>query len=181
MTASHEIAALLERVARKDRAAFSALYQATSAKLYGIALRILRRRDLADEVLQEVYVKIWDRAGDFDASRASPVTWLATIMRNRALDEIRRQRPASIEDYPEALNIASGEESALMRVMRGEDGRRLAECLTQLEPNRRDMVVLAYCEGFSRDELAAKYGQPVNTIKTWLRRSLKLLKECLGR
>lgn len=180
MTTSQDIAQLLDRVARKDRVAFSALYQATSAKLFGIVLRILQRRDLADEVLQEVYVKIWDKAADFDARLASPVTWLAAIARNRALDEVRRKRPLSIEDHPELLDVASGEESALAKVMRGEDGRRLAECLTQLDPIRRDMVVLAYCEGLSRDELASKYGQPVNTIKTWLRRSLAALKGCLG-
>jgi RNA polymerase sigma-70 factor (ECF subfamily) len=180
MTSVQDIANLLDRVANKDRAAFSALYQATSAKLYGVILRILRRRDLADEILQEVYVKIWDKAGDFDPRVASPVTWLAAIARNRALDEARRKRPSSIEDHPELLDVASGEESALSKVMRVEDGRRLADCLTQLEPQRRDMVVLAYCEGLSRDELAAMYGQPVNTIKTWLRRSLAALKGCLG-
>ncbi|MFN0218822.1 MAG: sigma-70 family RNA polymerase sigma factor [Hyphomicrobium sp.] len=180
MTNPQDIANLLARVADKDRAAFSALYQATSAKLFGIVMRILKRRDLAEEVLQEVYVKVWDKAADFDASLASPVTWLAAIARNRALDEVRRKRPVSIEEHPELLDVASDDESALSRVMRGEDGRRLADCLQQLEPQRRDMVVLAYCEGLSRDELAAKYGQPVNTVKTWLRRSLAVLKGCLG-
>ncbi|MGQ0457306.1 MAG: sigma-70 family RNA polymerase sigma factor [Hyphomicrobium sp.] len=180
MTSSQDIANLLKRVADKDRAAFSALYQATSSKLFGIIVRILHRRDLAEEVLQEVYVKVWDKASDFDAAMASPVTWLAAIARNRALDEVRRKRPVSIEDHPELLDIASDDESALARVMRGEDGRRLADCLKTLEPKRRDMVVLAYCEGLSRDELAAKYGEPVNTIKTWLRRSLAVLKGCLG-
>jgi RNA polymerase sigma-70 factor, ECF subfamily len=135
---------------------------------------------MADEVLQEVYVKIWQRAGDFTAERASPISWMATIARNRALDEVRRKGPAAIEDHPEVHNLASDDESALAAVMRGEDGRRLADCLALLEPDRRQMVVLAYCEGMSRDELAAQYGQPVNTIKTWLRRSLASLKGCLG-
>ena len=95
---AHPIADLLARVARRDAEAFGALYDATSAKLYGIVLRILKRRDLADEVLQEVYVKIWERAGDFDAGRASPITWMATIARNRALDEARKRQPVSIEE-----------------------------------------------------------------------------------
>ena len=151
-----------------------------SAKLFGIILRILKRRDIADEVLQEVFVKVWDRAADFDPKIASPITWMATIARNRALDELRRKRPDSIEDYPELLDVASGEESALSTVMRGEDGKRLADCLSRLEDAKRQMVVLAYCEGLSRDELAEKYGQPANTIKTWLRRSLAQLKGCLG-
>lgn len=169
----------MTRVARQDRAAFADLYRATSAKLYGIILRILRRRDIADEVLQEVYVKIWDRAADFDPKIASPITWMCTIARNRALDEVRRKKPDSIEDHPEFLDVPSDEESALARVMRSEDGQRLADCLKRLEADRRHMVVLAYCDGLSRDELAEKYGQPVNTIKTWLRRALAELKGCL--
>ncbi|NOT70764.1 MAG: sigma-70 family RNA polymerase sigma factor [Hyphomicrobium sp.] len=180
MTTQQELSNLLGRVALKDRAAFADVYRATSSKLYGITLRILRRPDLADEVLQEVYVKVWDRAADFDPKIASPITWLATIARNRALDEVRKKRPESIEDYPELLDVASGEETALAAVMRGEDGKRLADCLSRLEDGKRQMVVLAYCEGLSRDELAEKYGQPANTIKTWLRRSLAQLKGCLG-
>ena len=180
MTTPKDLIRLLERVAQRDAQAFAALYAATSAKLYGIVLRILRRRDLADEVLQEVYVKIWDHAADFDAKRASPITWIAAIARNRALDEVRRKQPDSIEDYPELLEIASGDESALAAVMRDDDGKRLADCLAGLDESKRQMVVLAYCDGFSRDELALKFGQPANTIKTWLRRSLAHLKGCLS-
>lgn len=180
MTAPQDLNALLKRVAQKDRAAFASLYRATSSKLYGVIVRILHRRDIADEVLQEVYVKIWDRAGEFNPSIASPISWMAAIARNRALDEARRKRPDSLEDYPEYMETPSNEESALEAVLRGEDGKRLADCLSRLDPGRRQMVVLAYCEGLSRDELAEKYGQPVNTIKTWLRRSLAQLKGCLG-
>lgn len=180
MVTARELSSLLARVAERDNAAFQAMYVATSAKLYGIILRILKRRDVAEEVLQEVYVKIWDRAADYNPMLASPITWMATIARNRALDEVRRKRPDSIEDHPEIVDIPTGDPSALSIVMRGEDGRRLADCLERLDATRRQMVVLAYCEGLSRDELAAKYGQPVNTIKTWLRRSLAQLKGCVG-
>ena len=113
MTTAQDINDLLARTARQDRAAFARLYQATSAKLFGIIVRILKRPDLADEVLQEVFVKIWDRAGDFDPRVASPITWMAAIARNRALDEIRRKRPESIEDHPELLEMASADASAL--------------------------------------------------------------------
>ena len=166
--------------ARKDRAAFAAVYQATSAKLYGIVLRILKRRDIADEVLQEVYVKIWERAVDFDPKIASPITWMATIARNRALDEVRRKKPDSIEDHPEVLNVASGENLAIDEILKGEDGKRLYDCLSRLEPDRAQMIVLAYCEGLSREDLGTRYSQPVNTIKTWLRRSLQQLRTCLS-
>ena len=180
MTTVQDINELLSRVARQDRSAFNDIYRATSAKLYGIVLRILHRRDLADEVLQEVYVKIWERAAEFDPKRASPITWMATIARNRALDEVRRKHPVSLEDHPEILDVASDEAGALDLVLRGEDGKRLSECLNRLEPGRRQIVVLAYCNGFSRDELGQRFGQPANTIKTWLRRSLAQLKACLG-
>lgn len=180
MGSTDDISAMLQRVAEQDRAAFTELYRATGPKLYGIILRILRRRDIADEVLQEVYVKIWQRAGDFRPEKASPISWMAAIARNRALDEVRRKLPASIEDHPEVKDIPSEAETGLATALRNEDGRRLSDCLAGLEPNRRQMVVLAYCDGLSRDELAAKFAQPVNTIKTWLRRSLAQLKGCLG-
>ena len=180
MQTPQEISSLLALVARKDRAAFGAVYQATSAKLYGIVLRILKRRDIADEVLQEVYVKVWERAADFDPKMASPITWMATIARNRALDEVRRKKPDSIEDHPEVLDTASQEELAIDGILRGEDGKRLYDCLSRLEPDRAQMIVLAYCEGLSREDLGARYSQPVNTIKTWLRRSLQQLRTCLS-
>ena len=180
MTTVQDINDLLSRVARKDRAAFADAYRATSPKLYGIILRILKRRDIADEVLQEVYVKIWERAAEFDPKRASPITWMAAIARNRALDEVRRKTPVSLEDHPEILDVASDEVGALDTVLRGEDGKRLNDCLNRLEPGRREMVVLAYCDGCTREELGSRFGQPANTIKTWLRRSLAQLKACLG-
>lgn len=101
-----ELERLMAAVAAGEQEAFAALYRATSAKLYGVALRILRRRDLADEVIQEVYVRIWNSAAAFDPARASPITWMVTIARNRALDEVRRVAPLPIEEAPEALHVA---------------------------------------------------------------------------
>lgn len=171
----------MQGVAAKDRSAFERLYALTSSKLYGVVLRILARRDLADEALQDVYVKIWERAADFDAQRASPITWMAAIARNRALDEVRRARPLSIEEAPEVLDVPSTEADAFDLLAGGEDARRLAECLQRLEPERREIVTLAYMEGMSRQSLADRYGRPVATIKTWLHRSLAQLKGCLDR
>lgn len=177
---AQDISALLARAAQKDETAFAALYDATSSKLYGIIVRILKRRDLADEVLQEVYLKIWQRAADFDPTRASPITWMATIARNRALDEVRRRNPVSIEDTPEALQVASGEPHPLLALELSQDGARLKACLDRLEPLRRDIVVQAYFDGASREELSQRHGHPVATIKTWLHRSLAQLKACLS-
>lgn len=171
---------LLQRVARGDRAAFALLYGATSAKLYGIILRILKRRDIAEEVLQDVYVKIWERAGDYEAGRASPVTWMAVIARNRALDELRKATPLSLEDMPAGFDVASDAPGPFELLGRSDDGRRLRGCLGALEPDKRQIVMLAYLDGLSREELSKRFNAPVATIKTWLHRSLAQLKGCLG-
>jgi RNA polymerase sigma-70 factor (ECF subfamily) len=179
-TMGADLVSLLGRVAARDRDAFATLYEATSAKLWGVVLRVLTRRDVAEDVLQEVYVKIWERAGSFDPERASPITWMATIARNRAIDEVRRRAPVSIEDAPEALEVAESGPDPLEGTQQSEELRRLQECLQGLEPERREMVLLAYYTGLSRDELAQRFSHPVNTIKTWLHRSLAQLRKCLG-
>ena len=179
MTAPADIVDLLRRTAARDKAAFAQLYTATSPKLLGIVLRILKRRDIAEEVLQETFVKIWDKAQDFDPQRASPITWMSTIARHRALDILRQKTPASLEDHPEYQDTASDEDLALDRILKAETGKALKDCLSKLEPDRASMIVLAYCEGHSREDLAARYNQPANTIKTWLRRSLLQLRGCL--
>lgn len=179
-TTAAEITGLLARVAARDREAFAAVYQATSAKLWGVVVRIVPRRDLAEDVLQDVYVRIWERAGSFDPAKASPITWMVSIARNRAIDEVRRRRPVSIEEAPEALEVAADAADPLQSAQQSEELRRLKACLEELEPERREMVVLAYYSGLSRDELARRYAHPVNTIKTWLHRSLTQLRKCLG-
>ncbi len=176
----HKLIEDLALVAKGDNAAFGRVYEATSAKLYGVVLRILQRRDITDEVVQEVYVKIWQRAGDFDATRASPITWMVTIARNRALDEIRKGSHVRIDDAPEAMNVADTQRLASDWVELNDDYARLIRCLDGLDPMKRDMVKLAYLEGLSREALSERFGHPVATVKTWLHRSLKSLKDCLG-
>jgi RNA polymerase sigma-70 factor, ECF subfamily len=177
---AHDLVKLMERVAQRDRDAFASLYEATSAKLFGIVLRILRRRDLADEVLQEVYIKVWQQAAAFDARRSSAMTWMAAIARNAALDVARRRTPIPFDDAPEVLDIEDPGQSALQGVMQREEATRLHRCIEGLDPMRQEIVRLAYLHGLSREELSARYRHPVATIKTWLHRSLKQLKDCLG-
>jgi RNA polymerase sigma-70 factor, ECF subfamily len=178
--ASQKLAEDLALVGQGDKAAFARVYEATSAKLYGVVLRILQRRDVTDEIVQEVYVKIWQRAGDFDASRASPITWMATIARNRALDEVRKASHVRIDDAPEALEVPDGERLASDWVELNDDYARLVRCLDGLEATKREMVKLAYLEGLSREALSERFGHPVATVKTWLHRSLKSLRDCMG-
>jgi RNA polymerase sigma-70 factor, ECF subfamily len=175
-----ELAAVLRRVAGHDAAAFEQLYRATSAKLYGIILRIVASRSLADDILQEVYVRVWQRAEDFDPGRASPITWLATIARNRAIDEVRRRKPELASDGIDTLDMPGDEAHPLDSVERSQTLQALMTCLDTLEPEKRDILLLAYYRGMSRDDLAQRFARPVPTIKTWLHRSLAQLKACLA-
>ncbi len=175
-----ELVWLIAAVAKGDEAAFERLYMATRAKLYGVVLRILRRQDLAEEVIQETYVKIWSGAGKFNPSLASPITWMTSIARNRAIDIVRRRGELSLEDEPGAFEIAGDNPDPLARREMTEELRRLLECVGRLEPDRQKLVLLAYYNGWSREQLAENFGAPVNTVKTWLRRSMMEIRECLG-
>lgn len=168
-------------VVRRDQAAFRALYDATRAKLYGVILAILGERNAADDLLQEIYVKIWDRAADYDSAKASPITWMATIARNRALDEVRRPRH-TIDLPEEALERVAGDDPGgpLERRQGSEQLRRLMACLAALAEDRRQMILLAYYRGWTREALSKRFDRPVPTIKTLLHRSLAQLKGCLG-
>jgi RNA polymerase sigma-70 factor (ECF subfamily) len=178
MTAAVDLAELLRLTATRDRAAFSRLYRATSAKLYGVVSRILPSGE-ASEALQEAYVKIWERAGDFDSAKGSALAWMATIARNRALDGARRTRPISLEDMGAGFEPAAITEDPLASRDRSEGYARLMRCLEGLAPDRRDMILLAYYRGASREAIAKKFAAPVGSVKTWLRRSLADLKECM--
>jgi RNA polymerase sigma-70 factor (ECF subfamily) len=175
-----ELVWLLAAAAKGDQPAFERLYAATRAKLYGVVLRILRRPDLAEEVIQETYVKIWTTAARFDPALASPITWMVAIARNRAIDIVRKKTEVSIEEEPEALDVAGENPAPLARREMTEDLRKLLGCIGKLDADRQRLVLLAYYHGWSRDQLAAKLDKPVNTIKTWLRRSLIEIRECLG-
>ncbi|RXF75370.1 sigma-70 family RNA polymerase sigma factor [Hansschlegelia zhihuaiae] len=176
---SEDLSRLLGACADGDREAFARLYQASSAKLYGIALRILRRSDLAEEAVQDAYVRIWRRASDFDPARASAVAWMAAIARNRALDIARLKTEAPLDDAPNAGDAILDAPSPEAEAELNDELRRLAACLEELESDRREAVLLAYRSGWSREELAARFGRPVGTLKTWLRRSLMSLRRCL--
>jgi RNA polymerase sigma-70 factor, ECF subfamily len=173
-----DLAQLLAQVASGDRAAFATLYRQTAAKLYGIIARILIRSDLAGEVLQEAYVRIWQKAADFDPAKGSPIAWMATIARNRALDEVRRVK--ALADLPEGFEPAAEEVDPLGSRDRSEQLAALMRCLSQLDAEKRQIVLLAYYRGASREALSKRFERPAPTIKTWLRRSLAQLKDCLS-
>ena len=180
MLTQAELVDLLAAVANGDAVAFERLYEATRAKLYGVVLRILGRPELADEVIQETYLKVWKMADQFDPTIASPITWMVAMARNRAIDIVRKKPELSIEDAPEAMAIAAEMPPPLARREMTEELKRLLACLGKLDPEKQRIVLLAYYSGWSRDQLARRLDIPVNTIKTWLRRSLLEIRECMG-
>jgi RNA polymerase sigma-70 factor (ECF subfamily) len=174
-----EISNLITRCALRDRAAFRALYERTSAKLYGVTLRILKDRSEAEEALQEVYVKIWQRADRYVPGGFSPISWLVAVARNHALDVVRARKPQS-DEIDLALEVAdAAPDPEQAEANRGERAR-IDACLEQLETDRADAVRGAYLDGYSYEELAIRHKVPLNTMRTWLRRSLMRLRECLS-
>lgn len=179
--APEELSALLGACARRDRDAFAKLYRATSPKLFGVALRILKREDWAEEVLQDTYVNIWNHAGGYASGLSAPMTWMTSIVRNRCLDWLRKPR-AEVNDAEGEIvgRTASDLEGPLALLERSADARAIAACLKSLEPRQRQTIVLAFFEGLSHSELAAHMREPLGTVKTWVRRGLIRLKDCLG-
>ena len=179
MADTAEIADLLARIALRDRNAFRALYARTSAKLFGVSLRILSNRSEAEDALQDVFIKVWQRAEGYRPEVASPMTWLITIARNNAIDRLRARRPGHT-DIDEAFDLEDSGMSPEQSAINTDDGNRIDECMQQLKPERAEAVRRAYVEGESYNELADRLGVPLNTVRTWLRRSLLALRDCLG-
>jgi RNA polymerase sigma-70 factor (ECF subfamily) len=170
--------------AQKDALAFRELYEASSPRLYGLALRILRRRELAEEALQESYASIWRHAGDYQAGLASPMTWMTTIVRNKSFDLLRRlQAEVDIdgEDFSEPV-LASLRDPAATPAEALElssEARALAICMSALEEKHRHVLGLAFFHDLSHSDVAQKLALPLGTVKTWIRRSLERLQACL--
>ncbi len=166
-------------VARGDRVAFRALYDAASPRLFAVVLRLVRNRASAEDVLQDVFLRIWRSAAQFDPSRGTALAWMVTIARNRAIDLIRQNSGA-------VASAHAGDDDMLAQIADPHDAEAslsdldgLRRCLNLIEPEKRTCLLAAYYEGASREDLALHYGQPVNTIKTWLHRALATLRQCL--
>jgi RNA polymerase sigma factor (sigma-70 family) len=169
----------LVRTGEEDRAAFRDLYSLTSAKLFGICYRICGERQAAEDVLHDVYLTIWKRAGAYEPARASPITWLATIARNRAIDWQRAQsvrRATPIEDAPPILDTAP---LASETMLEDEATHQLHLCLESLEERQRAAIRTAFFDGVTYAELAEREAVPLGTMKSWVRRGLARLKACL--
>jgi RNA polymerase sigma-70 factor (ECF subfamily) len=177
---------LLTRVALGERAAFRRLYDMTAPSLFGVALRIVRRRDRAEEVVQDAFVNVWNRAGGYQAAMSAPMTWLSAIVRNRALDEVRsearhRTQPIEDDERDRAGETADEQPSPLAMLEQAADQLAIRDCLAEIEGVQRQCLALAYYHGLSHAEVAAKIGSPIGSVKVWLRRGLQRMKRCLDR
>jgi len=182
---------LIAASARGNEQAFARLYRATSATLFGVALRILRRRDWAEEVLQESFVSVWRHAVRYDETKGAPMTWMIRIVRNQAFDWVHPSRPDGFEQRHGNRLDGAGDEGMIdlealaqdgtVAFLEGEQQRdRITRCLNALEAKQRQSIVLVFFHGLSHSELAAHLRQPLGTVKAWVRRGLKRLAMCLA-
>ena len=185
---SRDLSRLLGRAGLGDRAAFAEVYQRTSAHLFAVVLRINRDRAQAEDILQEVYVNVWRAAQSFDAAQSQPLTWLTSVARNRAIDSLRRKQAEPItqsaaftddEEHDVVDTLASELPGPLEMLSRASDARALSACMEHLTAQQRQSVALAFYDGLSHAEVAAQMGQPLGTVKSWVRRALMALKGCL--
>ncbi len=177
---ARELAPLMHAVAAGDRNALADLYGRTSGKLYGICIRLLGSEPEAEDVLQDVYLTVWNKAGSFDRDKASPITWLAVLARNKSIDRLRRQR-APTTTLDDAPDLADDAPSVLEVLEQDEDRRRLNSCLDELEEQQRASIRAAFLDGATYPQLAEREQVPLGTMKSWIRRGLIRLRGCLER
>lgn len=169
---------LLRACAHGDEKALARLYRLTSPKLFALALSILRRRPEAEEALQEAFVSIWGNAHRFEPARGSAMTWMVTIVRNRALTSLRR-RPPEADARVDQLILRDDGPDPLESALRSSEARRIMTCLERLDAEQRRSIVLAYVHGFTHQELSRRLDVPLGTVKSWIRRGLISLRDCL--
>jgi RNA polymerase sigma-70 factor (ECF subfamily) len=179
-TARERLSEALRRVSVGDREALRQVYTATSAKLFGVCLRILSDRQEAEDVLQEAYLTVWRKAASFDPAKASPITWLVALTRNRALDRLRARRPLGSEPLELAGNVADESLPADSLIEADQDAARLAACMGELATEDRTLIRTAFYEGSSYSELASRASMPLGTVKSRIRRALMKLRGCLS-
>lgn len=178
---SEQYVELMQAVALGDRQAFELLYRQTSPRLFAVAMRMLRRQSWAEEVLHESFISVWNRAASYDPNLSSPLTWLTHIVRNRAIDWLRGSSGRAVEAEEEwQEDVGEHTEEPVSQLLKSEEAGKLVECLNHLNAEQRQSIVLAYYQGMSHGEVSLHLQQPLGTIKSWIRRALDHLKDCVG-
>ena len=172
----HEAA--LAACARGDRGALKRLYDAEARQMLGVALRIVRQRHLAEDVVQDAFIKVWEKAGSFDPQRGSARGWVYSVVRNRALNEVRDNGPQITLDEAalEAIDLRNAQQAGTPTAELGP----LQDCLEQLDAPKRSSILLAYVDGCTHAEIAQRLATPLGTVKAWIRRGLQSLRECMA-
>ncbi|MFZ5601847.1 MAG: sigma-70 family RNA polymerase sigma factor [Pseudomonadota bacterium] len=174
-----ELVMLLGRVACGDQNAFSRLYETMSPRIYGLCMRLLGRRDLAEDVLQDAFVRIWHHAGEYHAERGTPAGWMLTVARYRALDVLRRRRFELSLDHDSLTELADARLQATDAETDDTTFLALQGCLEEISPQQRDSILQAFYHGQTHEQLATRMQAPLGTVKSWVRRGLSSLKRCL--
>lgn len=178
--AQEKLEKLLQAAAKGDKTAFRDVYNATSAKLFAVAVRILKRADLAEDVMQDAYLKIWDAAPNYSPELGSPVGWMVAITRNRAIDVLRKRVEVHVDDENERSEQADDAPDPFELTAQSNELKALLGCMGNLRPQQRQCLLMAYYYGYTHEEIADRMKKPVGTIKSWIRRSLVRVQECLG-
>jgi RNA polymerase sigma-70 factor (ECF subfamily) len=175
-------AELIQRCAHRDQRALEELYRKASPRLFGVCLRVVRQEALAEEVLQEAFVKIWNNAGRYATGRGTGMTWMISIARNRAVDLLRslKARPEEVEPSYEGLEFTDETANPEQHAHISGANAAVMRCLEHLKEDQRRCILLAYHHGYTHDELARAVDAPLGTVKAWIRRGLERLRECLG-
>ena len=177
---NEKLAALLSRCGLRDRKAFAELYEATKSKLFAVSLRIVRERQIAEEALQDSFVKIWNNADSYAVTKAAPMTWMTAIVRNRSLDIVRRpDLETQDEDDFFTQNFEDETPGPQDQLAQGREAAQVENCMQGLEADQRQTISLAFFHGLSHSEVAGHLGKPLGTVKTHIRRGLMKLKGCL--
>ena len=174
------LSAALRRVAEGDRAALQDVYVRTSAKLFGVCLRIFPEKSDAEDALQDAFVNVWQKAGSFDPARASPITWLVTLTRNRAIDRLRASGRRMMAPIEAAYDVADETPDAEACLIASDDRARIAQCMDTLASGDAAMIRTAFFEGATYHDIADRAAMPLGTVKSRIRRALMKLKECLA-
>lgn len=177
---NQELAELIGRIALRDKNAMRALYERAAGKLFAILLRMLKSQELAEDAMQDVLVKVWQNAPSYQAHRGQAMTWLIGITRNRAIDILRQNRPEVSDNQAPDSQLDERWDPSKLTALSMQSGL-LSRCLDELEQERRQCLVLAYCDGYSHSELSQYFDSPIGTVKSWIRRGLSSLKDCMGR
>ncbi|MGE0718474.1 MAG: sigma-70 family RNA polymerase sigma factor [Alphaproteobacteria bacterium] len=178
--AAADLGPLLARCAAGDRAALRRIYDAEAPRMLGVAMRLLHRRALAEEAVHDTFLRLWQAAGRFDPARGEARAWLYAMLRNHALNLLRGELRVDLVDDFEPMGLESTSEGPEDAVLRLSEGGRLRRCLEGLDATRRQAVVMAYVQGLTHGELAGRLGVPLGTVKSWIRRSLAALRECMA-